>query len=477
MLTGMSMVEDYESWPRADLIALVRTQQHVIEELRAEVKSLRAELDEVKRSGKRQATPFSKGKRKKNPKKPGRKPGQGLFRYREAPRAEQLSGPPQDVMLEQTLCSCGGLLEPDGIEMAYVTDLPEPRPPLVRAFRVHKARCRRCSKQVRAQHPDLGVEVQGATAHRLSLRLLATGHALHYDVGIPQRKVPRVLKMMGAGDVTHSALNQDALRRARTSVGAAYEQLRAAVRQRSVAYTDDTGWKVGGQGAFLMVFDTDQETVYQVRPQHRNEEVREVLPSTYPGVMVTDRGRSYDAKELASVAQQKCLSHVLRSISEVLESQQGHERHFGERLQKLLREAIALWHLHEKGQVDARQYRLEGHKLQRAVSEHLADRQLQDSAAQRLLDELGWHHDRGNLLRFLQDPRIEPTNNRSEQELRPAVIVRKVSQCSKTWTGARATAVFKSVLRTLRKRGVGAVEGLVALFQGQSLEQIAPAPS
>jgi hypothetical protein len=92
MLTGMSMVEDHESWPRADLVALVRTQQHFIEELRVEVKSLRAEFDEVKRSGKRQATPFSKGKRKKNPETPGRKPGQGLFRYREAPRAETAAG-------------------------------------------------------------------------------------------------------------------------------------------------------------------------------------------------------------------------------------------------------------------------------------------------------------------------------------------------------------------------------------------------
>jgi hypothetical protein len=30
-----------------------------------------------------------------------------------------------------------------------------------------------------------------------------------------------------------------------------------------VAYTDDTGWRVGGDGAYLMAFDADRETVYQ----------------------------------------------------------------------------------------------------------------------------------------------------------------------------------------------------------------------
>ena len=52
-----------------------------------------------------------------------------------------------------------------------------------------------------------------------------------------------------------------------------------------------------------MAFETDEATVYQVRTRHRNEEVREVVPSDYGGVMVTDRGRSYDAQALSGVKQ------------------------------------------------------------------------------------------------------------------------------------------------------------------------------
>ena len=56
--------------------------------------------------------------------------------------------------------------------------------------------------------------------------------------------------------------------------GGRLHRLRGSVRSSSFVHTDDTGWRVGGESAFLMVFETDEATVYQVRPRHRNEEVR-----------------------------------------------------------------------------------------------------------------------------------------------------------------------------------------------------------
>ena len=76
-----------------------------------------------------------------------------------------------------------------------------------------------------------------------------------------------------------------------------------------------------------------------------------------------------------------------------------------------------------------------------------------DADNYRLQNELGWHDDRGNLLRFLDDPSIEPTNNRAERALRPAVIARKVSHCSKTVEGADAFSAFTSLIRTLERSG------------------------
>jgi transposase len=89
------------------------------------------------------------------------------------------------------------------------------------------------------------------------------------------------------------------------------------------------------------------------------------------------------------------------------------------------------------------------------------------------LNELGWHHDRGNVLRFLRDIRIEPTNKRAERALRPTMIARKVSQCSENDRGAEAFAAFTSVIWTLVKTGAGSVVNTLSeLFRPSPPQQV-----
>ena len=54
---------------------------------------------------------------------------------------------------------------------------------------------------------------------------------------------------------------------------------------------------------------------------------------------------------------------------------------------------------------------------------------------------------------FLHNPAVEPTNNRSERAVRPAVIARKLSHGSKNIRGAEAFAAFTTVIQTAVKRG------------------------
>ena len=102
---------------------------------------------------------------------------------------------------------------------------------------------------------------------------------------------------------------------------------------------------------------------------------------------------------------------------------------------------------------EAADFRVQAERLKREVSYHLRDRPMADADNWRLQNELGWHDDRGSLLRFLDDPSIEPTNNRAERALRGAVIARKVSHCSKNEEGADAFSAFTSVIRTLERNG------------------------
>ena len=89
---------------------------------------------------------------------------------------------------------------------------------------------------------------------------------------------------------------------------------------------------------------------------------------------------------------------------------------------------------------------------------------MKDKDNQRLLNGIGEQMYRDRLLTFLHMPGVEPTNNRAERLLRPAVIARKVSQCSKNEAGAHATSAFLSVIHTAKKSTSGVVPSLAGVI-------------
>ncbi len=469
----MKLPKDLTSLSREELLVLVAQLEQQVAQLSASLEVLQAEKAQLQRSNQRQAAPFSKGARERKPKRPGRKPREGTFSFRQAPHPEEITEPPVNVPVTLDSCpGCGGRLAEERVDLAYITDLPPMPRPRVTQYWVWVCRCLGCGRRMRGQHSDLAPDQYGSTAHRLGQRVMASAHVLHYQFGIPVRKVPGVLETLTGLKLTQGAITQDALRRARSKVGIAYQQLRRAVRESPAVYTDDTGWRVKGENAHLMAFDTDEVTVYQVRPRHRHQEVQEVVPANYQGVMVTDRGRSYGAHSFSRVKQQKCLAHLQKTLSVLLEKKRGRARDLGENLKMLFGMALDLWYEYHAG-VGA-DFEARAAELQFAVSYQLRERALRDRDNQHLLKVLREYHQRGELLRFLEEPMVEPTNNRVERALRPAVIARKVSQCSKNQAGADAFSAFKSVIQTLVKGTSGSVvEALHVLFRSPEI-QLAP---
>src|SRR5512147_1384844 len=104
-----------------------RLQARLIEELRAEVERLKAELEQARRAGKRQAAPFSKGPPKADPKRPGRKPGHAPS-HRPAPPPEQVDRT-IEVPLPTTCPECHAPLDEALVTVhdQYQIDLPEPQ--------------------------------------------------------------------------------------------------------------------------------------------------------------------------------------------------------------------------------------------------------------------------------------------------------------------------------------------------------------
>jgi hypothetical protein len=119
----MKSPEDITSLNREELLALVVRLQERIADLVAIIEGLQAENAQLQRSVKRQATPFSKGTKVRQPKGPGRKPGSGIFSFRQAPRHEEITEPPVEVPVTLKACpGCDGPLERERIDFAYITE-------------------------------------------------------------------------------------------------------------------------------------------------------------------------------------------------------------------------------------------------------------------------------------------------------------------------------------------------------------------
>ena len=183
-----------------------------IERLRRENEQLRRELKAAGRGSR-----HGKRKPKADPKRPGRKAGQGSFTYRKAPADRGASDePPIEVPVTVGQCPCcGGELRYERTDEATVTDMPQASQPEVKSYAVEVRRCDRCGQRVRGQHPDVAPDQYGATAHRVGPRVKAAAHVVHYGMGVPVRRLAAILREFAGIEVTQSA---DQRRRSRAGL-------------------------------------------------------------------------------------------------------------------------------------------------------------------------------------------------------------------------------------------------------------------
>jgi hypothetical protein len=290
----------------------------IIFELAEKLEAQEKRIEALERAAARSAAPFSKGKGKREKRKPGRKKGKGLFTRREEPQA-RLSDQVEviEVPLESHICpECNETLEIK-IEVASTIDAPEEPQRVIKRFKVEVGECPWCGTKVRGEHPDLPGDQLGASAHRVGENVLAQAFTLHYHGGMTLRKAADAIGVLTDISITQGALTQRAKKLCEQEgcFGRVYTVLREEIRRAPVVNTDDTGWRTGGQPSYLMGFFTPLLAVYQVRDRHRHQEVEEMLGREFDGFLGTDRGTSYEAKRFDVVQQQKCLSHLLENLS------------------------------------------------------------------------------------------------------------------------------------------------------------------
>ncbi|GAA3994095.1 IS66-like element ISRhru2 family transposase [Deinococcus rubellus] len=461
-----------------DLFEIIRRQSEQIDQLIAQNKALQAEnarlkkrIEELERRARKYTAPFSRETRTAQPKSPGRRPGEGPFAHKSPPTPQQVTETVQ-VATPHTCPRCGftGPLIFTRHDKAWVTELAPQNAVQVTEYHVPVMDCPQCHAVVRGDHPALKANQVGATAHRLGPVLHATLQTLHHEVGLPVRRIRRVMNLLGSVQVTQSAITQAAQRLAADGSPLAdhVDALQAHVHHAAFVHHDDTGWRIGTQNAWIGAFCSADTVVFRANLRHTNVEVWEGLGQHFAGVLVSDRFSSYDSRFLEWVKQQKCLAHLIRNADEVAAGEQGRPGRgevYGQRVAQVFRDGIRLHRDVTMGGCTREEYAQQGEGLTLRLDALLNRAPLKSKSNERLRLGILKQYVLDRLWRFLKDPDIPPTNNAAERSLRTVVMARKVSQCSKNAVGAQTYMRIKSTVETARLRGQNPVAVLINLIR------------
>lgn len=217
--------------------------------------------------------------------------------------------------------------------------------------------------------------------------------------------------------------------------------------------------RVGKTSWWLWVFHFEDSAVFVARPSRAKQVVEDFLGAFRPDFWVSDR---YGGQMgFARKENQVCLAHLIRDAQFAIDAG---DRVFAPAFRHLLGRACRIGRNRERlkdatlkscaARLDKSLDELmaraptcaEGIKLQRAIRK-----------CRRHLFVLVTHRD------------LPPTNNGSEQALRPCAVFRKITNGFRTEWGARLYADIRSVLETARRRAIGALQAIRLTLAGMPL--------
>lgn len=421
--------------PRDQRIAELEAQ---VADLTRRLEQALAWVEELERATARQAAPFRREPRRivppENRKRPGRKPGHEGF-FRQVP--EQID---QEIDLPMDCCpKCGGAVH-DVTVVEQVIEEIEPVRPTVIKLKTRRGVCDCCGK-VDTPHPLRQSLAGGCAKVQIGPRAVALATLLNKVCGLTMRKTLMVLKQLCGLGLTPGGLSQ-ALDRTADKCQGDYDRLIEQLRDSPAVNVDETSWWVGASGHWLWCFTTPGQTLFHVGPR-ASRVVNEVLGEKFAGVLVSDCLASYNPVDCRK---HKCFAHHHRAIASAKKTQTDHA--YLNQWKMLLTVANELWHLRQD--LPPPKYEADRQQLE-AWKDRLLDQTVTDPGDVKIQNRLIKH--REHLLRCLEDASVEPTNNRAERQLRPAVICRKLSCGNRTDRGKQTWEILASLGTTCLQRG------------------------
>lgn len=380
--------------------------------------------------------------------KPGRDPRKRTKKKGGKPGHDGSSRPQPDridtsVTHEAPACpDCGGTLRRTGrTRTRIIEDLPAASGSEVTEHTIHRDWCPCCQKQVEPKVPD------ALPACTLGNRTVALSAWLHYGLGTTTSQIVSVFNHHLRMKISDGGLSQiwhrlaDVLRPWADAIG---ERCLAA----GVLHADETGWRTNGELWWLWCFTTPDDTCYRLHEKRGHEALDEFFKVQFDGILVSDFWKAYDR---IATRHQKCWPHLLRDLTAVEETRDddGDWPDFAGKLRRIYADAIRLDLARDE--IDPEAFSRRRDKLHGRMGA-LAHDDWTNPHARRLAKRLDKYGE--PLLTFVDHADVPSSNNHAEREVRPAVLMRKVSYGSQSLRGAATRATLMTVFRTLHRRGL-----------------------
>ena len=308
--------------------------------------------------------------------------------------------------------------------------------------------CAKCKKIVTARVTDALPNAM------IGLRLTVFTAWLHYLVGVSVDNLVSMLTVLSsvkisAGGLTHAWSNLAGY------LWQNYQNIGECARQSAVLNADETGWRLNGVTHWLWCFTTGSLCYYVITKSRGSPVVKQVLGLLFKGILICDFWGAYN--KISTLATQRCFYHLFTELVKV-DKRNGseHWKAFRKRLSRLMKDAIRL---SENKKICAqRRERLKA-RLHTRLDE-LIGGQFLDKDVKRLVKRLKRHKQK--MFNFLEHADVSPYNNHAEQQMRKAVLCRKVSQQNRSEKGAVTQAVLMTLFRTAELQKQNPVEAVLA---------------
>lgn len=424
--------------------ALLRSQ---VATLTAQVAALTARLGETSANSSRPPSSDPPGKRSVPQTPGGRRPG-GQPGHPGHGRALLEAGQVDQIVDRvPTACrSCGGVLPAVGAAddpapvRHQVWELP-PVAVVVTEYRLAARRCAGCGQTTRAALPV------GVTADGCGPRLTAVSAMLSGRYRLSKRETAACL-----GDVFGAAVSVGTVSALEQTVSAALAPVVAAaasaVQQEPVVNLDETPWREARRRVWLWTVVAAGLTLFQIHASRGGAVARTLLGAAWSGIVGSDRGTMYSW--LARERRQVCWAHLKRNFQKLVDWGPG-PRPVGEQLLAIEAEVFRHWHRFRAGELDRAGLGVALAPVQAAMTEALrVGATTGHPVAQSLCRALQGLEPA--LWTFVTVPGVEPTNNRAEQALRPAVLWRKGSFGTHSPAGSRFVERMLTVTASCRQQ-------------------------